>query len=70
MYVCFYDLQRAFDSVQYPVRFKRLYEAEINGKAWRLLRNWYINPKCMVKINGHLLTTFTIEHGVFQGLVY
>ena len=33
MYMCFYDLQKAFDSVQYPVLLKRLYEAGIDGKA-------------------------------------
>ena len=27
MYICFYDLQKAFDSVQYPVLLKHLYEA-------------------------------------------
>jgi hypothetical protein len=69
MYMRFYDLQRAFDSVQYPILFKRLYEAGINGKAWRLIRNWYVNPKCMVRINGCLSSTFTIEHGVLQGSV-
>ena len=32
MYMCFYDLQKAFDSVQYPVLLKCLYEVGINGK--------------------------------------
>ena len=69
MYICFYDLQRAFDSVQYPILFKRLSEAGINGKTWRLTRNWYINPKCMVRSNGCLSSPFTIERGVLQGSV-
>ena len=37
LYMCFYDLQNAFDSVQYPVLLKRLYEAGVDGRAWRLL---------------------------------
>ena len=69
MYMCFYDLQRAFDSVQYSILLKRLYEAGINGKTWRLIRNWYINPKCMVRIDGCLSSTFTIQRGVLQGSV-
>ena len=69
MYMCFYDLQKAFDSVQYPVLLKRLYEAGIDGKAWRLIRNWYDNPKCRVRVNGQLSSTFTLERGVLQGSV-
>ena len=28
MYMCLYDLQKAFDSVEYPVLLERLYNAE------------------------------------------
>ena len=38
IYMCFYDLQKAFDSVQYPVLLKRLYETGIKGKTWRQIR--------------------------------
>ena len=55
MYLCFYNLQRAFDSVQYPILFKHLYDAGINGKTWR--------------INGSLSSKFKIERGVLQGSV-
>ena len=48
VYICFYDLQKAFDSVQYPVLLQRLYDASINGRAWRLLKCWYTSPKGMV----------------------
>ena len=40
--MCFYDLQKAFGSVQYPVLLKHSYEAAIDGKTWRLIR------ECMV----------------------
>ena len=65
MYMCFYDLQKAFDSVQYPV-LNRLYEAGVDGKAWRLIRSWYNHPKCRVRINGQLSSAFTLERGVLQ----
>ena len=55
MYLCFYNLQRAFESVQYPILFKDLYDAGINGKTWR--------------INGSLSSKFKIERGVLQGSV-
>ena len=69
MYLCFYDLQKAFDSVQYPILLKRLYDAGINGRTWRLIKAWYSHPKCKVKVDGQLSTAFTIERGVLQGSV-
>ena len=69
MYMCLYDLQKAFDSVQYPILFKRLYEAGVNGKSWRLMCSWYNQPRSRVKVNGKLPPMFTIESGVLQGSV-
>ena len=69
VYMCFYDLQKAFDSIQYPVLLKRLYESGVNGKAWRLLRSWYTSPRSMVRVNGVLSSPFTLERGVLQGSV-
>ena len=37
VYMCFYDLQKAFDSIQYPVLVKCLYKSWVNGKVWRIL---------------------------------
>ena len=32
VYMCLYDLQNAFDSVEYPVLLDKLFDAGINGK--------------------------------------
>ena len=69
VYMCFYDLQKVFDSIQYPVLLKRLYKAGIDGRAWRLLRSWYSSPKGRVKVNGSLSSMLTLERGVLQGSV-
>ena len=63
VYICFYDLQKAFDSVQYSVLLQRLYDAGINGRAWRLRKSWYTLPKDMVRVNGSLSSMFNLEHG-------
>ncbi len=55
-----YDLQKAFDSVEYPVMLRRLFEVGVNGKAWRLLKNWYEGAKCQVRLGGALSETFKI----------
>ena len=66
---------KAFDSVQYPVLLQRLfysgsiYDAGINGRAWRLLKSWYTSPKGMVQVNGSLSSMFNLERGVLQGSV-
>ena len=70
MYMCFYDLQKAFDSVQYPVLLKRLYEAGINGKTWRLIGDWYNHPRSRVRVGGQLSAEFTLERGVCRGQFY
>ena len=69
VYMCFYDLQKAFDSVHYSVLLKRLYEAGVDGRAWRLLRSWYASPKSMVRVDGSLSSMFTLQRGVLQGSV-
>ena len=68
-YVCFFDLQKAFDTVQYPLLLKRVFDCGINGKAWRLLNSWYTKPKCKIQVNGMLSSTITLERGVLQGSV-
>ena len=69
MHMCFYDLQKAFDSIQYPILLKRLFEAGVDGRVWRLLRSWYTSPRCRVKINGSLSSAITLKRGVLQGSV-
>ena len=66
MYMCFYDLQKAFDSVQYPVLLKHLYEAGIDGKIWWLIKDWYNHPRSRVRVGGQLSAEFTLEHGVLS----
>ena len=67
--MCFYDLQKAFDSIQYPILLKRLFEAGVDGRVWRLLRSWYTSPRCRVKINGSFSSAITLERGFLQGSV-
>ena len=54
VYMCFYDLQKAFHSVEYCVLLERLFSVGANGRMWRLLRSWYDNVRCRVCMNGNL----------------
>ena len=68
-YLCCYDLQKAFDSVEYGVLLCHLYYAGINAKLWRLLRAWHLSPCAQVKVCGKLSAPFSLERGVRQGSV-
>ena len=37
VFMCLYDLEKAFDTVEYPILLERLYAAGINGKCCRLI---------------------------------
>lgn len=69
VYMCLYDLQKAFDSVEYPVLLEKLYNVGVNGKMWRLLKSWYEGGSCQVKLDGRLSGSYHVERGVKQGSV-
>ena len=62
--MCLHDLQKAFDSVEYAVLLEKLFDAGVNGKMWRLLKNWYESCSCQVKLDGRLSNSFSIVRGV------
>ena len=66
IFMCLYDMQKVFDSVEYPVLLDRLYEAGVNGKTWRLLRSWYDGVSCHVWCDGALSNSFKVEWAVKQ----
>ena len=69
IYLCCYDLQKAFDSVEYGVLLCRLYDMGINAKLWRVIRKWYRGPQCQVQLDGTLSPSFSLQRGVRQGSV-
>ena len=52
VYMCLYDLQKAFDTVEYFFLLERLYKAGVNGKMWRILKDWYEGGSARVGVNG------------------
>ena len=68
-YLCLYDLEKAFGSIEFPTLLSHLFKYGINGKCWRLIRSWYTNPESVVKHAGTLSHPFRINRGVRQGSV-
>jgi hypothetical protein len=68
-FLCLYDIEKAYDSVEIPILLKQLYSVGINGKLWRLLKHWYSTSSARVRVNGHVSSSFGISRGVKQGSV-
>ena len=67
--LCCFDLEKAFDSIEYPVLLEHLFKLGINGKCWRLLHNWYSNSRNVVRLDCHLSQSFPVCRGVKQGSI-
>jgi hypothetical protein len=46
----FYDLEKAFDSVEYCIVLKHLYSGGTHGKCWRIVQSFYDRPKGHMKL--------------------
>ena len=56
-------LEKAFDPVEYHTLLSHIFKLEVNGKCWRVIKNWYTD---VVKANNML---FKVNRGVKQGSV-
>ena len=69
VYTSFFDPDSAFDTVEFCVLLKELFNAGVKGKCWRLIHNWYSNITSRVKLGRHLSPSFSIGRGIRQGSV-
>ena len=53
-FLCFYDIEKAFDSVELPILLRQLHTIGINGKLWRLLKHWYSTSSARIRVHGHI----------------
>ena len=68
-YLCLYDLEKAFDSIEHAILLNSLYDADVNGKAWRVVSSIYNNLNAVVKSGSSYSSHFPISRGVQQGSV-
>ena len=61
-----YDLEKAFDNIEYSVLLDHLYQSGANARMWRLVKSWYSSPTNRVRLGGHgqLFDPFEIQRGV------
>ena len=63
------DIEKAFDSIEFPVLLSHLQSIGISGKSWRLIKSWYDSPTSRVKLHNRVSDPFLITRGVKQGSV-
>ena len=68
-YLCFFDLEKAFDSVEYSTLLTNIFNLGINGKCFRLIKDWYTDTRSIVRVNNQCSQSFPIHRGVKQGSV-
>ena len=69
-YVCFLlDVQKAYDIVWCEGLWVKLWEVEVKGRMWRVIKKMYEVSKSAVLLEGEKLVTFNVEQGVAQGCI-
>ena len=68
-FLCLYDIEKAFDLVEFPILLRHLFSIGINGKSWRLIKAWYQSPTSRVKHENKLSAPFPVSRGVQHGSV-
>ena len=69
IFQCFYDLEKAFDSIEHNVLLNHLYIAGISGKAWRVIGAFYDQVGACVGVDLTYSAKFHLNHGVKEGSV-
>lgn len=59
--MCLYDLQKAFDSVEFPVLLDKFFSIGVNWKTWR---NRYEGSSCHVRVENRFSNSFSVQRGM------
>lgn len=67
LYLCFVDLQKAYDCIPRSKLWSVLAEYGINGSLLRAIKSLYANSKAVVRVDGDLSDWFEVRNGLRQG---
>ena len=67
VFVAYFDVSKAFDSVWIDGLFFQLYELGIRGSLWRLLYKTYKGFVCRVRIGDRMSESYQMMCGIHQG---
>ena len=69
VYLCFFDVSKAFDRVPHNVLFSKLFERTVPHIVIRLLIYWYSTQTFTIRWNNVLSDPFTVSNGLRQGSI-
>ena len=70
MSALFYDIKKAFDTLNHEILMEKINNTGIRGKGLDLIKSYLHGRKIQVEINGHLSSHIVIDDiGVPQGSV-
>ena len=67
VFVSYFDVSKAFDTVWTDGLFYKLSKMGISGKTWRILYKGYIDFKCKVRVDNKLSDWYVMQCGIHQG---
>ena len=67
LYAAFIDLQKAYDSVNRPLRFREMIMCGLEPQFCKLVENMYIKASSRIKLGAKLGQSFTTSVGLRQG---
>ena len=69
IFACFVDFKKAFDTIPRDLLFTKLLDHGITGKFFNILKTFYTNDNCCVKVGPKITDTFQANQGVKQGCI-
>ena len=67
VFVSYYDVSKAFDTVWTDGLFWQLHNKGLRGRLWRLMYSAYTDFKCQVRIDEEFSEWYTLLCGIHQG---
>ena len=67
VFVSYFDVSKAFDTVWINGLFSKLHDMGIRGKLWRLLYRTYTGFQCRVRVAGSFSDWYPMSCGIHQG---
>ena len=67
LYVCMFDVKKAYDGVGQKGLFYKIYHTGMHNKTWRLIKEMFSGFKCCVELGGDKSSWFAAQQGIVQG---
>ena len=67
IFICYLDIQKAFDRVNFSILFKKLLARSVPVFIVKIIAFWYINQNIMIRWGNSISDPFKVSNGIKQG---